>query len=77
MKNLLLKAGLILLIFSVNLVPSSLFAQVNEDPDLPALPNQTISKEEYLSKREQYISNLRGNQFLNENTFNARAQAIE
>lgn len=77
MKNIFIKAGIILLIFSVSLAPTSLFAQVNEDPDLPALPNQTISKEEYLSKREQYISNLRGNQFLNENTFNARAQAIE
>ena len=52
-------------------------AQNEEDPDLPPGINTNISKEEYLSKREKHISDLRGNQFLSPNTFNARAIAVE
>lgn len=52
-------------------------AQNDEDPDLPPNFNSGISKEEYLSKREKQISDMRGNQFLNELTYNARAIAIE
>ncbi len=52
-------------------------AQNNEDPDLPPGINNLISKEEYLSKRDQYVNDLRGNQFLGPQTYRARAIAIE
>lgn len=51
-------------------------AQNEEDPDLPSGINSNISKEEFLSKREQYISNLRGNQFIDASTYKARENAI-
>lgn len=51
-------------------------AQNEEDPDLPPGMNSNISKEEFLSKRESYISNLRGNQFIDVTTYKARENAI-
>ncbi len=66
-----------LLIFSIAVNVFSLSAQTVEDPDLPAFFNNSISKEEYLQKRNNYISELRGDQFLNQTTYKARANALE
>ena len=52
-------------------------AQNDDDPDLPPSLNVNISKETYLEKRNKHISELRGDQFLNINTYQARAIAIE
>ena len=71
------KTTFMILMILVLTYPEMVYAQQNEDPDLPALPNRSLSKEEYLLRREQHISNLRGNQFINENTYNARKLAIE
>ncbi|MEP7164477.1 MAG: T9SS type A sorting domain-containing protein [Ferruginibacter sp.] len=71
-----LKKRSFLLIVLTCLCQFQVKAQNDDDPDLPTL-NTNISKEEYLSKREKHISDLRGNQFLNQNTYNARAIAIE
>ena len=77
MKITFSKTILAILFVAAITIPDYVLAQQNEDPDLPALPNRFLSKEEYMLKRDEYISNLRGNQFINENTYNARKLAIE